>query len=243
MPDASGYRVDMLCFRHSVDEPMEPSYGSSAFGDCGGLKSFCPAVSRHLYLEVKHAPRLRFLRLTRQLFRRPILNQSHAHFKEPTQEKSTFYVSCSRLELSLDWARFDRLYSRKELWINREPYTMVQNISGFALLTLVGRLFSMSYSTRSACTVHRRGETPTIAILACVALADSLKTSGISRLVELRSLSLCNVQAFDDAALSDVCSACTNIHTLNLNGTGVVLADGLALLGAGVKDLSLGHTK
>ena len=67
--------------------------------------------------------------------------------------------------------------------------------------------------------------------------------AGISRLVNLQSLSLAMVPAFDDAALSAVCSSCHPLRVLNLNGTSVSRASGLAQLGSALADLSLAYTK
>lgn len=53
---------------------------------------------------------------------------------------------------------------------------------------------------------------------------------------------MANVRAFDDAALTAVCSSCHALRLLNLNGTAVRTGAGLALLGATVTDLSLAHT-
>lgn len=70
-----------------------------------------------------------------------------------------------------------------------------------------------------------------------------LAHSGVARLVLLRSLSVARVQAFDDDALTAVCSACHSLRLLNLNGTAVKTAAGLALLGSSLADLSLAHTQ
>lgn len=67
--------------------------------------------------------------------------------------------------------------------------------------------------------------------------------AGISRLVNLQFLTLAGVPAFDDAALLAVCSSCHSLRSLNLNGTSVSRASGLAQLGSGLADLSLAHTK
>eukprot|EP00903_Cladosiphon_okamuranus_P019428 g17863.t1 len=66
--------------------------------------------------------------------------------------------------------------------------------------------------------------------------------SGVARLVLLRSLSVANVHAFDDDALKAVCSACHSLRLLNLNGTAVKTAAGLALIGSSLRDLCLART-
>lgn len=50
------------------------------------------------------------------------------------------------------------------------------------------------------------------------------------------------VPAFDDDALSAVCASCHALRELNVNGTAVSRAEGLALMGAGLVDLALAHT-
>lgn len=70
-----------------------------------------------------------------------------------------------------------------------------------------------------------------------------LSRAGLSTLVELRSICLALVTAFDDQALTALCSSCSLLEKLNLNATGVSTASGLALLGFSVKELSLAHTR
>ena len=64
----------------------------------------------------------------------------------------------------------------------------------------------------------------------------------ISRLKRLRVLTVAMVPAFDDDALIAVGGSCHALESLNLNGTSVQRATGLALLGAGLTDLALAHT-
>lgn len=66
---------------------------------------------------------------------------------------------------------------------------------------------------------------------------------GLARLVRLRSLSVAAVPAFDDDALTAVCSSCNALRVLNLGSTSVKRAAGLALVGSAMIDLSLAHTK
>ncbi|CAN0338137.1 unnamed protein product [Ectocarpus fasciculatus] len=66
--------------------------------------------------------------------------------------------------------------------------------------------------------------------------------AGLARLVRLRSLSVAAVPAFDDDALTAVCSSCNALRVLNLGSTSVKRAAGLALLGSAMIDLSLAHT-
>lgn len=54
---------------------------------------------------------------------------------------------------------------------------------------------------------------------------------------------MANVPAFDDDALMAICSACHSLRLLNLNGTAVKKAAGLALLGSSLLDLSLARTQ
>ncbi|CBN75250.1 conserved unknown protein [Ectocarpus siliculosus] len=66
--------------------------------------------------------------------------------------------------------------------------------------------------------------------------------AGLARLVRLQWLSVAAVPAFDDDALTAVCSSCNALRVLNLGSTSVARAAGLALLGSAMIDLSLAHT-
>ncbi|CAM9914523.1 unnamed protein product, partial [Ectocarpus sp. 8 AP-2014] len=66
--------------------------------------------------------------------------------------------------------------------------------------------------------------------------------AGLARLVRLQWLSVAAVPAFDDDALTAVCSSCNGLRVLNLGSTSVARAAGLALLGSAMIDLSLAHT-
>ncbi|CAN0316451.1 unnamed protein product [Ectocarpus sp. 12 AP-2014] len=66
--------------------------------------------------------------------------------------------------------------------------------------------------------------------------------AGLARLVRLQWLSVAAVPAFDDDALTAVCSSCNALRVLNLSSTSVARAAGLGLLGSAMIDLSLAHT-